>query len=149
MSLSGLHRLAGGTRSAATRSRTSKCPHRPADARQICNGRDTILKSGLYVTSFAYPGAAHSPATEAIARECGFSNAGCAAVCVWRLQIGQFGAARGASGGIGVCSCLQAAEKPAQLMSLCRREHVEQLRCGRVVHCAEPAQLAESLLGDL
>ena len=52
-------------------------PHiAPAEARrQICDGRNTLITWGFHVTSFAYPGGAYSPATEAIVRECGFNSA--------------------------------------------------------------------------
>ena len=43
--------------------------------RQICDGRDTLVKWGFPSTSFAYPGGVYSPATEAIVRECGFNSA--------------------------------------------------------------------------
>jgi peptidoglycan/xylan/chitin deacetylase (PgdA/CDA1 family) len=43
--------------------------------RQVCDGRDILLKWGFHVTSFAYPGGVYSPATEAIVRECGFDSA--------------------------------------------------------------------------
>jgi len=56
-------------------------PHvTPAEARrQICAGRNVLLKWGYHVTSFAYPGAAYSPQVEAMARGCGFDNARIAA----------------------------------------------------------------------
>jgi peptidoglycan/xylan/chitin deacetylase (PgdA/CDA1 family) len=43
--------------------------------RQICDGRDTLMKWGFHSTSFAYPGGVYSPATEAIVRGCGFNSA--------------------------------------------------------------------------
>jgi peptidoglycan/xylan/chitin deacetylase (PgdA/CDA1 family) len=43
--------------------------------RQACGGRDTLVRWGFRVTSFAYPGGVNSPATEAIVRECGFDSA--------------------------------------------------------------------------
>jgi peptidoglycan/xylan/chitin deacetylase (PgdA/CDA1 family) len=43
--------------------------------RQVCEGRDTLIKWGFHPTSFAYPGGVYSPATEAIVRECGFTSA--------------------------------------------------------------------------
>jgi peptidoglycan/xylan/chitin deacetylase (PgdA/CDA1 family) len=47
--------------------------------RQVCMGRDILMRWGFRVTSFAYPGAAYGPAVEAIVRGCGFSNARIAA----------------------------------------------------------------------
>ena len=43
--------------------------------RQVCDGRDTLIKWGFHPTSFAYPGGVYSPAAEAIVRECGFTSA--------------------------------------------------------------------------
>ncbi|MDR0344089.1 MAG: polysaccharide deacetylase family protein, partial [Nocardiopsaceae bacterium] len=48
----------------------------PAEVRrQACQGRDTLLRWGFRVTSFAYPGGFSNPRVDAITRGCGFSNA--------------------------------------------------------------------------
>ena len=66
-----------------------------------------------------------------------------------RLQIGWFGAGGMVCAWVCVGGCLQAAQEPGQLLLFGRRQHLEKLRGGRVAQRAEPAQLAESLLGDL
>jgi peptidoglycan/xylan/chitin deacetylase (PgdA/CDA1 family) len=43
--------------------------------RQVCDGRNTLLRWGFRVTSFAYPGGSYSPAAEAIVAACGFDSA--------------------------------------------------------------------------
>lgn len=47
--------------------------------RQVCQGRDTLLRWGFRVTSFAYPGGFSDPGVAAIVRGCGFGNARIAA----------------------------------------------------------------------
>ena len=49
----------------------------PADEakRQVCNDRATLSGWGFPVTSFAYPFASSTPATEAIVAECGYNSA--------------------------------------------------------------------------
>lgn len=44
-------------------------------AREMCDGRNTLLKWGFPVTDFAYPYAAVNSALEGIARQCGFNSA--------------------------------------------------------------------------
>ncbi|HZC40868.1 MAG TPA: polysaccharide deacetylase family protein [Streptosporangiaceae bacterium] len=43
--------------------------------RQACQGRDTLLRWGFRVTSFAYPGGFSNPRVDAITRGCGFADA--------------------------------------------------------------------------
>lgn len=43
--------------------------------RQVCTGRDLLLRWGYHVRSFAYPGGAYDRAVEDIVRDCGFSSA--------------------------------------------------------------------------
>src|SRR3984893_2298211 len=43
--------------------------------RQVCDGRNTLIRWGFLSTSFAFPGGSYSPATEVIVRECGFNSA--------------------------------------------------------------------------
>jgi peptidoglycan/xylan/chitin deacetylase (PgdA/CDA1 family) len=78
LSLSGLHTLAAeGNEVTGHTVSHLEVPHITAGEarRQVCYGRDTLMKWGFPSTSFAYPGAAYSPATEVIVRECGFNSA--------------------------------------------------------------------------
>ena len=43
--------------------------------RQVCDGRNILIRWGFRPASFAYPGGAYSPATEVMVRKCGFNNA--------------------------------------------------------------------------
>ena len=78
MTLSDLHTLAAeGDEVTGHTVSHLEVPHvTAAEARrQICDGRDALMKWGFPSTSFAYPGGVYSPATEAIVRECGFNSA--------------------------------------------------------------------------
>jgi peptidoglycan/xylan/chitin deacetylase (PgdA/CDA1 family) len=78
MTLSDLHTLAAeGNEVAGHTVSHLEVPHvTAAEARrQVCDGRNTLIRWGFRVTSFAYPGGAYSPATEAIVRECGLNSA--------------------------------------------------------------------------
>jgi peptidoglycan/xylan/chitin deacetylase (PgdA/CDA1 family) len=43
--------------------------------RQVCDGRSILARWGYQAVSFAYPGGANSPRTQAIVRSCGYTSA--------------------------------------------------------------------------